>query len=126
MTQKYGWRANEEVASDRPACLVCDDPSPNFSWTDFSGEGYCLRCGTPYQLKWGTLKDGESYPRVNVDAEWLPILRRFWTETQSPNGAGSFIGFDDYPDQLAGRRRFNAWCDSHKDELPKPKEAART
>lgn len=119
MAQKYGGMANTEEFDRTRACLVCDDPRPRFSWTDYSGEGYCLSCGTPYQLKWGTLEDGQTYPRINIDAEWVPILRRFWDETHAPNGAGTFMGFDDYPDQLDGRRRFNAWCRAHEDELPK-------
>jgi hypothetical protein len=123
MPQKYGALANAEPVA-KVGCVVCDEQSPSYSWTDYSGEGSCTRCGTPYQLKWGTLKDGETYPRINVDAEWIPILRRYWAETHELNGAGSYMGFGDYPEQLRGRRRFNAWCDEHKAELPKEPEPA--
>lgn len=123
--QKYGMQAMNDVPSERAPCLVCDDPHPSFSWTDFSGEGYCVQCGTPYQLKWGTLKDGETYPRVNVSAEWIPIFRKFWNVTHSSNGAGTFMLWREYPDQERGRIAFNAWCDAHEDELPKkPNEEA--
>ncbi len=119
MAQKYGSLANAEEFDRERACLVCDEPRPVFSWTDFSGEGYCVRCGTPYQLKWGTLKDGEAYPRINIAAEWIPIFRRFWSETNSTNGAGTFIDGSTYQDQMRGRRVFNDWLRAHESELPK-------
>lgn len=109
MTQKYGYRADMEAPTERPPCLVCDDPYPSFSWTDLYGEGYCLRCGTPYQLKGGELAEGETYPRCNIIPDAIPILREFWAEHQSTNGAGTFMMWQDYPDQLEGRKRFNAW-----------------
>lgn len=118
MAQKYGSLVNAEAFDRERPCLVCDEPRPVFSWTDYSGEGYCTQCGTPYQLTWGTLKEGETYPRINIDAEWIPILRRYWAETHTTNGAGTFLGFSEYPDQGRGRQRFNAWCDAHRSELP--------
>src|SRR5579864_6619816 len=120
MAQKYGGLANAANFDRERACLVCDDPHPTYSWTDYSGEGYCVRCGTPYQLQWGELKEGETYPRVNADAAWIPLLRRFWTEKQITNGCGTFMIARDYPDQIEGHRIFNEWCEAHKDELPKP------
>ena len=126
MAQKHGYRANEEVDRATLApCLVCDDPAPTFSWTDYSGEGYCCQCGTPYQLKWGTLADGETYPRLNVSDEWLPIFRRFWAETHQTNGAGTFMRFDDYPDQLAGAIAFREWRRMQTD-LPPSKDTEQT
>jgi len=101
--QKYGYRADMEAGGDRQPCVVCDNPRPSFSWTDAHGEGYCTRCGTPYQIK------GVDQPTCNIKDDAIPILRAFWAETQSPNGLGTFWGWDDYPDQLAGRRRFNEW-----------------
>jgi len=123
MAQKYGYLANAEEFDRNRACLVCDDPQPNYSWTDLSGEGYCLRCGTPYQLKWGTLTDGEDYPRCNIRPEWIPPMRTFWKEKQKPNGQGTFLGFGSYPDQLAGREAFNSWCHENESLLPKEKES---
>ncbi len=118
MSQKYGGMANQEDFDRSAPCVVCDDPAPRFSWTDYHGEGYCLKCGTPYQLKAGELKEGETYPRVNVVAVWLPVLRQFWADEHMPNGFGSFMGFAEYPDQLEGRRAFNAWADLHPELLP--------
>lgn len=117
MPQKYGALANAEPVA-QTGCLVCDDPRPSYSWSDYHGEGTCVRCGTPYQLKAGVLAEGETYPRINVDAPWIPIFRRFWEETHSLNGAGQFMGFRDYPEQYEGRVRFNEWCDAHKGDLP--------
>lgn len=122
MAQDYGHLANAEKFEQKP-CLVCDDPAPTYSWTDYSGEGYCVKCGTPYQLKWGELKDGETYPRINVNDVWLPILRKFWSEKFTTNGCGTFMVGDQYGDQMAGRRVFNEWCKEHEAELPKKSEA---
>jgi len=120
MAQKYGDLANQEVKQAK-ACLVCDDPAPRYSWTDYSGEGYCLQCGTSYQLKWGEPK-GREYPYCNIKNEWLPIMRKYWAETHMSNGSGTFMFWGDYPDQEKGRVRFNEWCDAHNDELPKQED----
>lgn len=116
MTQKYGDLANEAVKAPSP-CLVCDDPAPRYSWTDYSGEGYCVKCGTSYQLKWGELKEGESYPRCNVKPQWIPLLRKYWGETGKLNGCGNYWLMHDYPEQLAGMKTFDEWCEDHKDEI---------
>lgn len=118
MAQKYGYLANAEDFDRTRACLVCDDPEPNYSWTDYSGEGYCLRCGTPYQLKWGKLGGGESYPRCNIKEGWIPTLRNFFQQTGKPNGLGTFLGFGEYPDQAAGRKEFNEWTEANPSLLP--------
>ena len=123
MSQEYGLMANGAGHDRQRPCLVCDKAEPVFSWTDYSGEGYCLQCGTPYQLKWGELKDGETYPRCNIQAKWIPVLRRYWAETRHSNGAGTFLIGRDYPDQLEGRRLFNEWMEAHEAEYPELKEA---
>jgi len=110
MPQKYGYLANAVEVETKP-CLVCDDPAPRFSWTDLNGEGYCLQCGTSYQLANGKLDEGESYPRCNVRPEWIPTLRRFWSETHGLNGCGTYMLPRDYPDQLAGRIALKEWCE---------------
>ena len=122
MSQKYGYLANG-VATESKPCLVCDDPRPTYSWTDYHGEGYCVKCGTPYQLKAGEMREGETYPRCNLAPEWVPICRRFYAETGKPNGTGTFMGFGEYRDQEAGLIAFNAWCKEHESELPKKSEA---
>lgn len=117
--QEYGLRANsaEGARAIRP-CLVCDDSCPRYAWTDLNGEGYCLRCGTPYQLMNGKLADGETYPRINVRADAVPMFRRYFVETGKPWGGGCFVIPRDYPECLRAREAFNAWFETHKDEYP--------
>jgi hypothetical protein len=106
---------------DNKPCLVCDDPSPTYDWTDYHGEGYCLRCGTPYQLKRGELGNGETYPRCNILAEFIPVFRRFWAEKKVLNGQGLFLGTPDsrrYPGMAEGGLAFDIWFAEHADEYP--------
>lgn len=117
--QKYGLMANaEKSAIESPACLICDDPHPAYQWTDYSGEGVCLKCGTCYQLKWGELKEGETYPRINVRKEAIPMLRRYWQETKEQNGCGCILCDSEYPEIIRGRIAMNAWWKDHKHEYP--------
>jgi hypothetical protein len=121
MSQKYGHEANNtQGAAARKTCVVCDDPSPHYTWTDYSGEGICMRCGTPYQLKWGSDKqvsDG-MYPYLNVREEAVPMFRRYFAETNSSWGGGTYLGLRDYPEIADARQQFNHWWDAHKDEYP--------
>jgi len=125
MAQKYGLMANVEVSEQRRAgtlkpCVICDNPNPTFSWTDYSGEGYCLRCGVPYQLKWGSdeqQREGR-YPYLNVKEKAIPMLRRYFAETGKPAGLGTFMGYGEYPEVAAARKTFNAWLDAHIEEFP--------
>lgn len=119
MSQKYGYLANQEINREQGVspCLVCDDKDPHYSWTDYSGEAYCTRCGTAYQLKWGDLKEGESYPRINIEAEWIPVLRDYYAETHQLNGSGTYLSFC-YPEQAKGNEQFNEWFDANKEKYP--------
>ena len=117
--QKYGLEANNQNAIEkRTACLVCDDPRPRYAWTDYSGEGYCLRCGIPYQLKWGVLEEGESYPRINLRPEAIPMFRRYFAETGKPAGQGVFMRFLEYPEVEEALQAFNSWWNIHREEYP--------
>ncbi len=107
MAQKYGYQANGVVDAVTP-CLVCDDPSPSFSWTDLHGEGYCVKCGTPYQLK------GQETPQINIKEGSIPLLREYWAETGRGNGLGQFLVWQDYPDQLKNRQEFNQWSEGRR------------
>jgi hypothetical protein len=109
MAQKYGYKANDEIQEIKP-CLVCDDSEPRFSWTDKYGEGYCLKCGTPYQMVGGKIPEGETYPCCKIKKESLTLFRAYYQETKKPNGMGSFMIWRDYPDQLEGRKAFNEWA----------------
>lgn len=119
MAQKYGFMANgTDAARKEFKCLICDTKNPTYSWTDYHGEGCCTKCGTAYQLMAGKLSDGETYPRINVDSKWIPVLRIFYEETKSLNGSGTFMVWHDYPDQLEGANKFSKWFKQHKSEFP--------
>lgn len=117
MPQKHGHLANTQSAVAIKPCEVCGDAAPRYSWTDLNGEGYCCQCGTPYQLANGTLKPGESYPRINVKPEFIEALRAFWAERHITNGCGTFLIWRDYADQLAGRDQFNAWFMANRERF---------
>jgi len=112
MPQKYGDLANAEKFEQK-ACLVCDDPRPVYSWTDYSGEGYCTKCGTSYQLKWGELKAGETYPRCNVIPEWVPVLRQYWKETGKLNGCWTYMSMVYFLKQRRGLKSIHGHTLSH-------------
>jgi hypothetical protein len=117
--QEYGLMANAETSAvQSPACQVCDDPRPAYSWTDYSGEATCMKCGTSYQLKWGELEEGESYPRINVKKSAIPMLRRYFAETGKQNGCGTIMSGSQYPEIVRGRNDFSEWWQQHKDEYP--------
>lgn len=119
--QKYGYLANaEQSAVNQMACVVCDESRPCFSWTDYAGEAYCTRCGTTYQLKWGSEEQEAqgNYPYVNVKKEAIPMLRRYFAETGKMNGAGWVMSLSEYPEIAQGQRDFSEWWKQHKDEYP--------
>jgi len=120
MPQKYGGLANcEPAAQTEKLCLVCDQ-KPIYSWTDYSGEAYCVFCGMAYQLKWGSdeqQKEG-NYPYLNVREDALPMFRRYWAETGKPSGMGTFLGFHEYPEVARARQAFNQWFKEHEQDYP--------
>ena len=109
MPQKYGYMANNELFVKEFVCLICQIPNPSFSWTDYFGEAYCETCGTPYQLKGGKLHEDETYPRINIKKESIPILQQYWNETHRGNGLGTFMLERDYKDQFIDREAFAEW-----------------
>lgn len=117
--QKYGLQANlAEGARKEFTCLVCGTKNPTYSWTDFSGEGYCTACGTPYQLKWGELREGESYPRINIKKEAIPLLREFWNETHLLNPLGSIMIWSDYPEKERNLKAWHEFSEKVKHKYP--------
>ena len=119
MAQKYGYLANASEGASKPfTCLVCDKENPSYSWTDYSGEGYCTQCGTPYQLQWGKLNDGETYPRINVKKEAIPLFREFWQTTHLMNPCGSIIIWEDYPEKAKVIPEWNKFNDKVKSKYP--------
>lgn len=109
MPQEYGYMANAEESAKMFTCLICDTENVSWNWTDYSGEAYCMECGTPYQLKGDILKEGETYPRINIKKEWLSILKQYWNETHRGNGLGTFMLWRDYPDQKENKNDFVRW-----------------
>ena len=114
MVQKYGHMANQAVNETFP-CVVCEDQEPTFSWTDYHGEGYCVKCGTPYQLSGGN--EGDVLPKINIKKEFIPVLQRYFKETGLGNGCGSFMIVRDYPDQIEDKTKFDEWMSEHKGEF---------
>lgn len=100
MSQKYGHLANQE---DALSCSVCGGES--WSWTDLSGEAYCVKCGTPHQIKWG--KDNRRGP--NINEEFLAVIKEYYEKTKRGCGMGTFLIERDYPDQLRDKKDFIAW-----------------
>lgn len=99
-------------------CAVCEKRLV-FSWTDTHGIAQCCSCGVPY-----TLYHYENDKRVNkpseclVLPEWIPLLRRYISDTGHliPSNC-SFPGGQELA-QPADFHAFNEWCDSHRAELP--------
>lgn len=78
------------------------------------GEGACIQCGTPYQLKGGALQEGESYPRINVNMDKLNDFRRYWQATKQKNGFGTY--WDLYHSSIKQRNAFLKWVQEHGDK----------
>lgn len=109
--QKYGQLANQFV-SEPFVCLVCDG-AHGFNWSDAHGEGMCNNCGTPYNLK-------SDPPRMNIKADWLPTLRRYFSETSAYMGLGQIMIARDYPECIEGQRKFSEWLKRNPDAVPPP------
>lgn len=110
-------------------CVVCDRSNPGFSWTDTHGIGQCVSCGTPYRI-YHYEGEGENSklvkkpPECLVLPEWIPLLRRFRTDTgHIIPGGYSFSGGQEMASE-ADVRAFNKWCDDHRSEIDAMKAAA--
>ena len=120
----YDLKANEEPAAKARACVVCGFSPMSFQWSDYHGEAMCRRCGTPYQLKGGSERQEAegAYPYLNLNEEWVPVVRRYFEET----GAWTYLGrmFGGTP---PGLRSFVAWVEANdaapKRPAPTPEEA---
>ena len=104
-------------------CLVCGMCPCSFEWTDFHGEATCFTCGTAYQLIQYDEDDKrieDVPPKHNVKASWVPLIKKYWEETNQSMGDGRFLGPPKYPER---RRALNEWLDAHEDEWPREKES---
>ena len=83
-----------------------------FQWSDYSGEGMCTRCGTPYQLKWGSEKQMSEaeYPYLSLAEDWVPIVRAYYSET------GCFVYLGQALGHKPGMKEFIGWLKEHHPE----------
>lgn len=98
-------------------CIICDIPNMGLAWTDTHGVAQCVQCGECYVIyHYVDDKRIEAPPKSTTKPEWIPLLRRYWSETQHriPH-RHSFPGGQDITTQ-ADRIAFDAWMDAHKDE----------
>ena len=87
-------------------CPICEDDPFMGSWTDFSGEMNCMKCGIPLQVKWGTdkQKTAGNYPYV---AMYLCLAEHF----------------KEYHETTGKRARFGRWMGGPKQEIYKEQVA---
>ena len=129
MPQEYGHLANL-VPTPEFVCEICGGPA-HFSWTDYHGEAYHVRCGAPYQLLQYEPKgpDGklgkaiDAPPKLKISQTWLPVIKQYWNETHEFMGLGTYMILRDYPECARGRERLDAWLDLHPELIP-PEVAA--
>ena len=111
----YDLRANDEPSAQRSdtVCAICDAVNPTFQWSDYSGQAMCMKCGCPYQLKWGSddQKDQGNYPYLGLLPECLPAIRDYWKETHRWTCFGMML------DHRPGLSEFTAWCKMHHPEF---------
>ena len=116
----YDLYANNEPSARKEGvvCAICDASPPSYQWSDYSGEAMCMKCGCPYQLKWGSAKQKAEnrYPYLKLAEEWIPIIRGYWQETHRWTCFGMMLG------PAPGAREFNAWVKAKHPELIDKKE----
>lgn len=116
----YDLMANAESAARAQTCGACGMSPVTYRWSDYSGEGMCVQCGTPYQLKWGgeeREKEG-AYPYLNLREDALPLVREYYRETGRFTYLGT--GFN-----RPGLREFNQWVERRHPEFVAARKAER-
>lgn len=120
----YDLMANAESSArnhDQP-CVGCGVERMTFQWSDYSGEAMCTRCGTPYQIKWGS-KEQEAegkYPYLNLYDDAVPLVREYYAET----GQFTYLGTS-WGGPRPGLREFNAWVKERHPEYIEKRKAER-
>jgi len=107
--QIYGLMAGHSTNND--PCEICGQ-SVGFNWSDLNGEGMCNSCGTPYNLR-------KTPRKINIKETWVPVLKKYWQETEQYMGLGQIVIERDYPEAITGREAFNSWLDKNPDIIPK-------
>ena len=115
----YDLWANKEASARNQTCAVCEESPMFFQWSDYSGEAMCMKCGCPYQLKWGSDKQVEenNYPYLNISPEAVPALKEYWEKTKKFVCHGQMMG------NRVGAQEFYAWIEKKYPELLQSKEA---
>ena len=93
-------------------CEICNDELV-CEWSDVHGEGVCLNCGTPYQLLQyddNNKRIVDAAPKINIKPEYIPLLKKYWSETGEHMGLGTYLLESKHLDRT---RAFHAWLDSH-------------
>ena len=109
----YDLLANQEESAWGQTCIVCGCSPMTFQWSDYSGEGMCTECGTPYQLKRGTdeQKAEGKYPYLRMKSEWVPVVREYHQQT------GQFVALGCMLGQQRGMAEFVEWLKGHHPEM---------
>jgi len=110
----YDLHANLEASSRMQKCVICGDYPMRFQWGDYSGEAMCMKCGCPYQLKWGSdeqVEKGE-YPYLNMRKDFVPIAQQYWKEK------GRFVCYATMMGERPGMAELVEWLKLyHPEEL---------
>jgi len=109
----YDLMANQEPSARKGnTCVTCGYSPVTYQWSDYSGEGMCTKCGTPYQLKWGSGEQTteNNYPYLNLKDEWVPIVREYYQATNNWTYLGR--GF-----KQPGINEFIEWVKEHHPEM---------
>jgi hypothetical protein len=90
-------------------CAICGNDW--FEWTDLHGEAICGYCGVPHQLiqydENGKMIKAPPV-QVNIKAEYMPLLSRYWEEKHQHMGLGTYLGYTKYPERAAA---FYEWLE---------------
>lgn len=113
----YDLMANVEPAARGVKCACCDAEPMSFQWSDYHGEGMCVRCGCPYQLKAGSkeMEAEGSYPYLNLNEAYVEPVRAYYEETRRFTYLGS--GFS-----TPGLREFLEWVEVNRPHLMRDAE----
>ncbi|KKM77485.1 hypothetical protein LCGC14_1369580 [marine sediment metagenome] len=117
--QKHGLDASQQTRNGF-TCQICSESSAGMNWSDQHGEGMCNRCGTPYQLIFYDENENrvEKPPRINIEENWLPVLKQYWEETQQYTGLGTILISRDYPEAVTGQAALDKWLGEHQELIP--------
>ncbi len=110
----YDLMANAEPSAQKDnTCIVCGSTPVSYQWSDYSGEAMCRKCGTPYQLKWGTGEQQKesNYPYCRLKPEFIAVLKEYYQETKRFTCLGWMMG-----GPQPGYAAFVSWLKVHHSE----------